>query len=111
MKSGAVIDFEINKETLKVWSESASFITEAERQLSGAPRMTPMFERLIDGPGEDPQWTWHPDPARMHFAEKTIELCDGLPSHVENDKANWLTSVKCFCPWAAHVVAVRRETR
>jgi hypothetical protein len=52
-------------------------------------------------------WRWHLVPETVNVADVSIELCDGLPSHVEADVDAWMTSVKSFCPWGA-VVASRR---
>ena len=51
-------------------------------------------------------WSWHIDPDDVHMAEVTIELCDGLPSHVEADLDYWITSVQRFCPWNAKIVEI-----
>ena len=40
------------------------------------------------------------------MAEVTIELCDGLPSHVEEDLDYWADTVKRFCPWHAKIVRI-----
>jgi hypothetical protein len=65
-----------------------------------------MFTRLIDGTACDPQWSWHPDPSDMEFADFTIELCDGIPSYIEENKAEWLATVMNYCPWSARVTGV-----
>jgi len=41
------------------------------------------------------------------MAEFTIELYDGLPSHVENDLNDWVGTVKRFAPWNAKITAVQ----
>jgi hypothetical protein len=40
------------------------------------------------------------------MAEATIEVCDGLPSFVEEDLAEWLASVGQYCPWSARLVSL-----
>lgn len=47
-------------------------------------------------------WSWHIDPATLEFANVTIEVCDGIPQHVEDE----IVSSDRFCPWSARVVAV-----
>jgi hypothetical protein len=47
-------------------------------------------------------YTWHIDPADIEWADSTIEVCDGLPSDVEEGA---ITSDR-FCPWSAEVIAV-----
>ena len=40
------------------------------------------------------------------MAEITMELCDGLPSHVEEDIDYWVDTVGRFCPWSAKIVKI-----
>lgn len=47
-------------------------------------------------------YTWHIDPESVEFADATVEVCDGLPSHVEQ---GIMTSDR-YCPWSAEVVAI-----
>jgi hypothetical protein len=107
LTDGALIDFAITSETLRLWFTDDAFIDEALAQLNGQmdPRV-PNFLVLVDAQQCDPQWTWHVDPAQVEFADFTIELCDGLPSHIEGDKTYWLETVKTYCPWTATVTAV-----
>jgi hypothetical protein len=51
-------------------------------------------------------WSWHIDSDDIHMAESTIEICDGLPSHLENNLIYWLNTVKRFCPWGAKIVDI-----
>jgi hypothetical protein len=103
---GALIDFEIAGETLRVWLENAAFIAKAQQLLEADEQAIPVFNTLLDGQDCDQQWTWHPDGTDVEFADFTIELCDGLPSHIENDKAYWFDTVMNYCPWSAKVIAV-----
>jgi hypothetical protein len=47
-------------------------------------------------------YTWHIDPESVEFVDITIEVCDGLPSDVEN---GMITSER-YCPWSAEVIAI-----
>ena len=40
------------------------------------------------------------------MAEATIEVCSGLPSFVEENLAEWLSSVGQYCPWGARLVTL-----
>jgi hypothetical protein len=101
---GAMISFAIVNESLTVWSTNGSFIDRAKTLLATGQRQVPIFNTLLDGRDCDPQWTWHPDPTDMTFADAAIEVCDGLPSSVEADKAYWFSIG--FCPWSAVVTGV-----
>jgi hypothetical protein len=52
--------------------------------------------------GVNEPWSWHLDPESIEFADVTIEVCDGLPSFVEDGT---LTGDR-YCPWGAQVTAV-----
>jgi hypothetical protein len=52
--------------------------------------------------GVNTGYGWHIDPADIEWADITTEVCDGLPSDVEQGT---ITSDR-FCPWSAVVVAV-----
>ncbi|HEU4842314.1 MAG TPA: hypothetical protein VFT09_12750, partial [Ilumatobacteraceae bacterium] len=62
----------------------------------------PLGTVVRDDPGVNAPWSWHIDPATLEFADMTIEVCDGLPSFVEDGT---VTSDQ-YCPWSAEVVAV-----
>ncbi|MEE8373240.1 MAG: hypothetical protein V3R87_05980 [Dehalococcoidia bacterium] len=51
-------------------------------------------------------WSWHIDPQDVVMAEITMELCDGLPSHVEEDVDYWVDTVGSFCPSSAKIVKI-----
>jgi hypothetical protein len=53
-------------------------------------------------PSVNTGYSWHMDPETFEWADMTIEVCDGLPSHVED---NTVTSDR-YCPWSAVVIAV-----
>jgi glucose/arabinose dehydrogenase len=103
---GAYITFRIVNESLTAWITNGPFIDRAKELLSTGARQIPVFGTLLDGQTSDPQWTWHVDPQNVSFADAAIELCDGLPSHIEANKAYWLGTVGSYCPWSAAVSAV-----
>ena len=57
---------------------------------------------MRDDPSVNAPWSWHIDPATLEFADVTTEVCDGLPSYVEDGT---LTS-DTYCPWSADVIAI-----
>ena len=62
----------------------------------------PLGTVVRDDPGVNAPWSWHIDPATLEFAFVTTEVCDGLPSYVEDE----IVTSDQFCPWSAKVVAV-----
>jgi len=55
-----------------------------------------------DSSGVNAPWSWHIDPASLEFAFATTEVCDGIPSYVEDE----IVTSDYFCPWSAVVTAV-----
>lgn len=68
------------------------------------------FERLIpngrivmgDDGGVNTGYGWHIDPDDVELAEITVEVCDGLPSYIEDG----ILSGDRFCPWNAELVSL-----
>jgi hypothetical protein len=44
------------------------------------------------------------------MAEVAIEVCDGLPSYVEENVDEFVDRVGRYCPWAAQLVELRDYT-
>lgn len=50
------------------------------------------------------RWSWHMDPASVSFAEVATEVCDGLPSFVEERVDYWVDTLQNYCPWSARLL-------
>ena len=48
-------------------------------------------------------WSWHLDPGSVELVDAAIELCDGLPSFVEDDPDFWFNTVGYYCPWLSQI--------
>ena len=103
---GVVVTFRVaDAEEYRVLLTDPADIAIAEQLLAGeeAPRIpNGMIVRGGDG-GVNIGYSWHIDPDSVEFAELTIELCDGLPSYVENGSL----SGDRFCPWSAEVIDIQ----
>ena len=55
-----------------------------------------------DGAFNEP-YGWHLVPSTVHFADLTIEVCDGSPSDIDEDLDYWVETVKQYCPWGVSV--------
>jgi glucose/arabinose dehydrogenase len=106
LTDGALITFSVVSESLTVWITNDAFIDQAKQLLATGSQMIPIFNTLLDGRACDAQWTWQVDQQDVTFADAAIELCDGLPSHLEADKTYWIGTVGAYCPWGAVVTAV-----
>ncbi len=99
----AIATFKVHDETFKIELATPELADHAERLLAGENvSAIPLGSVVRDDPGPNAPWTWHVDPTTVQFADMTIEVCDGLPSYVED---HTITSEQ-FCPWSARVVAV-----
>lgn len=78
-------------------------ISTAYALLSGRPAPAIPNGRLVRGENSvNPGHDWTLDPSDFEFADLTTEVCDALPSIVDDLS---FTSDR-FCPWTATVVAV-----
>ena len=103
---GALITFEVATETFTGWFTDADFIAEAKALAAAGETRVPVFEEVIAGASCDAQWNFRVDPSAVHFADATIELCDGRPSYIDENLTDWLEQVGSWCPWGAEVVSV-----
>ncbi|WP_251857665.1 hypothetical protein [Herbiconiux sp. L3-i23] len=72
-------------------------------QNGGEDGRIPVGRIVRDGDGGvNSPWSWHIDPDSLEFADFTTEVCDGLPSFVEDET---LTS-DTYCPWLTEVVGI-----
>jgi len=53
-------------------------------------------------------WSWHQTPSSVTLAEAAIEVCDGIPSYVEQHCP--IFGMGFYCPWSA-VLAELRDCR
>lgn len=99
-----VATFEVaGQETYRVQLATPELVEHARALLEGEQVASiPVGEVVRDEPGVNEPWSWHIDPATLEFADVTIEVCDGLPSHVEDGT---ITSEQ-YCPWSAEIVSI-----
>lgn len=80
-------------------------IAVAQEMMRGQrPELNIISGRLAAGSGgfkRDPntgrEWSWHLVPETIQFAEVSIEVCQGRPSFVQEELANWLRLGQ-YCP-------------
>jgi len=98
-----VATIQVVDETFKVELATPELADHARQLLAGEPVAgIPLGTVVRDDAGVNEPWSWHIDPATLEFADMTIEVCDGLPSFVEDGT---VTSEQ-YCPWSAQVIAV-----
>lgn len=104
MPSGSVIvTFAVVDEEFRILLTDPDDIAIARQLWAGeeAPSI-PNGEIVRGETGVNTGWSWHIEPSSVEFADMTIEVCDGLPSHIEDGT---LTTER-YCPWGAEVVDI-----
>jgi len=98
-----VATFEVVGESYRIELATPELVEHAERLLAGEDVAAIPVGTVVRGdPGVNEPWSWHIDPATLEFADMTIEVCDGLPSYVEDGT---VTSEQ-YCPWSARIVSI-----
>ena len=97
----AIVTFAVANETFRVQLVGARQIEAARAAQAGGSANIPNG-RIVAGAGVNTGWSWHL--ADVEFAELAMELCDGRPSDVERQGAQY--GGGRYCPWGARVVAI-----
>lgn len=110
LDGGVLATFEVSGEEFRVWTDAPGTVAQLVALEGGESQATIPNGRLRPGPGRgdhNQPWSWHLDPDEVEMAEITVEVCDGRPSMVEEDRTYWLEQVGRFCPWGAELVELR----
>lgn len=97
----AVVTFRVVNETFRVLLTSTEQIEAARAAQAGGRARIPLG-RLVTGTQVNRGWSWHLED--VTFAEATIEVCDGLPSHVEREGVQF--GAGSYCPWSAEITRI-----
>jgi hypothetical protein len=74
--------------------------------LAGKNQMHPTGNILSGNGGFNGNWGWHYASETVRMTEFSIEVCDGLPSYV-NDHVSDFIGVG-YCPWSGKIVKAGR---
>ncbi|MGE0593970.1 MAG: hypothetical protein AB7G23_15880 [Vicinamibacterales bacterium] len=99
----AIATFGVGGETFRAELVSDEQIRAAEAAQDGGLARIPNG-RIVAGTGVNTGWSWHLED--IEFAEVTVEVCDGLPSHVEREGTSFGNGR--YCPWGARVLRIDR---
>ena len=113
LRGGALATFEVEGECFRVWTTNPQTIHDLHELRRGTSTANIPSGRILHGPGRarhNAPYHWHLDPQDIAMAEVAIELCDGLPSYVEENVDEFVENVGRYCPWAAKLVELRDYT-
>jgi hypothetical protein len=100
-------------ERFRTWTTNPQTIQDLYELQQGTSTANIPNGRILRGAGRarhNAPYHWHLDPQDIAMAEATIELCDGLPSYVEENVDDYVENVGRYCPWAAKLVELRDFT-
>ena len=109
LQGGVLATFVVNDDTFNVWVTNPAAIDQLFALQSGDSLANIPNGRILAGPGagdHNAPWSWHLDPVDIEMAEMTMELCDGEPSYVEDNVAEFVDVVQRYCPWSARLTAL-----
>jgi hypothetical protein len=103
VQKNPVATFQVVDETYKIELTTPELQQHARDLLNGEDvSAIPNGKVVRDGGGVNEPWSWHIDPSTLEFADQTTEVCDGLPSYVEDE----IVTSDYYCPWSAKIVSI-----
>ena len=109
LQGGIVATFDVAGEQFRAWMTNPATIQQVLALRPGASHVPFPNGRLRAGSGtanHNAPYSWHLDPDDTQMVEVTIELCDGRPSYVEQNRDAFIRDVGRYCPWGATLVGV-----
>jgi hypothetical protein len=113
LRRGALATFEVGGERFRAWTTNLQTIHDLHELQQGTSTANIPNGRILRGPGRashNAPYHWHLDPHDIAMAEVAIELCDALPSYVEENVDEFVERVGRYCPWAAELVELQDFT-
>jgi len=108
LEGGILATFDVQRERYKIFITNEETIAQVYSLRDGESGANIPSGKLLRGKVSYNQpWSWHIDSEDIVMAEFTIELCDGLPSHIEENLDYWVNTVGRFCPWSATLVSIK----
>ncbi|MEA2623304.1 MAG: hypothetical protein QOH61_2214 [Chloroflexota bacterium] len=95
--------FDVGGETYRIELANADDVAHARALLAGTgDGAIPNGLLVLGTGGVNAPWSWHIDPDSLEWADMTTEVCDGIPSQIEDRTFTY----ERFCPWSAKLVAI-----
>jgi hypothetical protein len=109
LQGGVLATFDVAGETFRVWVTNPVTIDQLFALEAGDSTASIPNGRILSGAGagdHNAPWSWHLDPEAIEMADFTMELCDGEPSYVEANLAEFTDNVQRYCPWASTLLSL-----
>jgi hypothetical protein len=110
LQGGVLATFEVNGEQFQAWVTNSQTVQQILDLAAGASTANIPNGRILRGPGPaayNAPWSWHLDPEDIEMTEMTTEVCDGMPSYVEEHLDEFVDTIGRYCPWSARLVDVQ----
>ncbi|MDQ3694683.1 MAG: hypothetical protein M3464_13805 [Chloroflexota bacterium] len=107
---GILATFEVYGERFHVWVTNSTAIQQILDLRDGKSEASIPNGRINRGSGQadhNAPHPWHLDAEEIELTENAIEVCDGLPSYVDDHVDEFVDRVGRYCPWHARLVEVR----
>jgi hypothetical protein len=94
-------------EFFRAWVTNTTTIEQLIALKAGTSEANIPNGRILRSPGQgghNAPYGWHLDSDDVEMAEMTIEVCDAVPSYVEENIDEFVDNVLRFCPWGARLV-------
>ncbi len=101
----AIVTFRVVNETFRVLLTTPEQIEAAQAARAGGRATIPMG-RIVAGSQVNTPWSWHLEDVK--FVEVAIEVCDAVPSYVEQQGGPRF-ALGTYCPWMATVIGIQAQ--
>ena len=95
---------DVNGERFIMRAIDPTTIQQAVNILNREENLFPIGPLRSGNGGFNTPWSWHMDPAEVRLTEVSVEVCDAMPSFVEENLNNFLRPEVGYCPWSARIV-------
>jgi hypothetical protein len=109
LEGGVVATFETVGERFKVFVKNPAAVSRLVQIRNGANLGQIPNGRILRGAGagnHNAPRAWHLDPDDIEIVDAAIEVCDGRPSYVDANVAEYVDVIGRYCPWGARLVAL-----
>lgn len=104
-ESGRVFVIQVVAEQFRVRIDDSVVVAQARALLASGQATTMNGEIARGHGGFNNGYSWHLRSATVEFMDATIEVCDGLPSFVEEHVDYFVDTVQHYCPWGVLVIS------